>query len=232
MTPGVLAPDPKEANPDDVPVLVDAGVAFAKLEASLDPSVTAGGAVDAESCVPCSAVVGPWLESSMSIPLAPLAAAARTAGIAAADVEDDGLPMLPLVLGAAEPCGLHRSTTSLPTARPVPPPIGILEVGAGVLDPPPAAADAAAVAEDAIQLDMVPCAVAVVAGLEAGAGAGAELYGLAEGRPAELAYGLAATPLPPPLEAYGLEKVDDEDDAVAAADGVGRTTPVLLFACC
>ena len=230
MTPGVLAPDPKEANPDDVPVLVDAGVAFAKLDASLDPSATAGGAVDAESCVPCSAVVGPWLESSMSIPLAPFAAAARTAGIAAADVEDDGLPTLSLVLGAAEPSGLHRSTTSLPPARPVPPPIGILEVGAGVLDPP--AADAAAVAEDAIQLDMVPCAVAV-AGFEAGAGAGAELYGLAEGRPAELAYGLAAPPLLPPLEAYGLEKVDDEDDdEVAAVDGVGRATPVLLFACC
>ena len=231
MTPGVLAPDPKEANPDDLPVLVDAGLAFAKLDASLDPSAMAGGAVDAESCVPCSAVVGPWLESSMSIPLAPLAAAARTAGIAAADVEDDGPPTLPLVLGAAEPSGLHRSTTSLPPARPVPPPIGILEVGAGVLDPP-AAADATAVAEDAIQLDMVPCAVAVVAGLEAGAGAGAELYGLAEGRPAELAYGLAATPLPPPLEAYGLEKVDDDDDEVAATDGVGRATPVPLFACC
>lgn len=101
------------------------------------------------------------------------------------------------------------------------------------MDPPPPAADAAAVADAAIQLDMVPCAVAVVAGLDAGAGAGAELYGWVEGRPAELAYGLAAPPLPPPpLEAYGLEKVDDEDDEVAAADGVGRATPVLLFACC
>lgn len=100
------------------------------------------------------------------------------------------------------------------------------------MDPPPPAADAAAVADAAIQLDMVPCAVAVVVGLEEGAGAGAELYGLAEGRPAELAYGLAAPPLLPPLEEYGLEKVDDEDDEVAAADGVGRATPVLLFACC
>ena len=138
------------------------------------------------------------------------------------DAEDDGLPTLPLVLGAAEPSGLHRSTTSL-LPPPPPPPIGILEDGAGVLDPPPPAA--AAVAEDAIQLDMVPCAVA--AGLVgAGAGGGAELYGLLEGRP-ELAYGLAAPPppLPPPPEAYGLAK----DDAV---DGVGRATPVPLLACC
>ena len=225
MTPGVLAPDPEETNPDDVPVLLDAGVAFPKLDASLDPSAMAGGAVDAESCVPCSAIFVPWwLQSSTSIPLAPFAPDAGAAGIAAVDAEDDGLPTLPLVLGAAEPSGLHRSTTSL--LPPPPPPIGILEDGAGVLDPPPPPV-AAAVAEDAIQLDMVPCAV--VAGLvDAGAGGGAELlYGLLDDRP-ELAYGLAAPPppLPPPPEAYGLEKDD------AAADGVGRATPVPLLACC
>ena len=59
MTPGVLAPDPEEANPDDAPVLLDAGVAFPKLDASLDPSAVASGAVDAESCVPCSAIFVP-----------------------------------------------------------------------------------------------------------------------------------------------------------------------------
>lgn len=43
---------PKEAIPDEVPVLVDAGVALPKLDASPDRATAVAGAVEAESCEP------------------------------------------------------------------------------------------------------------------------------------------------------------------------------------